>query len=227
TYIFTYGLRLLASFFAMEALLHIIHPNAILKERAFLELSALEISLICYFQLKFIWLKLLLIWRFARFFALLDGYSVIENMKRCMSNNYSLRSFWRDWHQSYNKFLVRYMYIPLLSAKVNKFVVIILVFLFVAIWHDLKLRLVAWAWLIVLLFLPELSAVYFSKKLKLGPHIKYFRFLVAFGGSFNIFSMILANLVGFALDVDGVLKMSEKSEERKKYSQFLAEKQAH
>ena len=30
-----------------------------------------------------------------------------------MSNNYTVRGFWRAWHCSFNRWLVRYIYIPL------------------------------------------------------------------------------------------------------------------
>ncbi|OLY84166.1 Glycerol uptake protein 1, partial [Smittium mucronatum] len=105
-YIATYFARLLFSFLTMETMLHVVHPVAISEARAFTSLSPLQISLVGYFYLTFIWLKLLLIWRLARAFTLLDGLFVIENMGRCMSNNYSLSDFWKEWHRSYNRFLV-------------------------------------------------------------------------------------------------------------------------
>ncbi|PVU96417.1 hypothetical protein BB561_001198 [Smittium simulii] len=204
-----YGIRLLISFFIMEVLLHAIHSNAILKTKAFDNLSPLQISLVGYFQLTFIWLKLMLIWRFARFFALLDNYSVVENMKRCMSNNYSVQDFWRDWHCSFNRFLIRYLYIPMISQKFNQIIRLAIIFVFVALWHDLSLNLLAWAWLIVLIFIPEILAAKFIKKLKIGQNNWYYRYLVAFGGAFNMFVMFLVNLVGFALGVGGVKTISK------------------
>ena len=38
-----------------------------------------------------------------------DGVSVPENMQRCMCNNFSLTGFWRGWHSSFNRWLVRYL----------------------------------------------------------------------------------------------------------------------
>lgn len=37
-----------------------------------------------------------------------DGVDTVENMVRCMSNNYSALEFWRDWHRSYNRWLIRF-----------------------------------------------------------------------------------------------------------------------
>ena len=43
----------------------------------------------------------------------IDGVDCPENMDRCVSNHYSLSGFWRSWHKSYNRWLMRYLYIPL------------------------------------------------------------------------------------------------------------------
>ena len=43
-----------------------------------------------YWALKMIWLKFLVIWRFARCWALWDDVDVPENMRRCMSNVHSV-----------------------------------------------------------------------------------------------------------------------------------------
>ncbi|KAJ1947550.1 glycerol transporter [Kickxella alabastrina] len=201
-----YGVRLLVSAILMELILHTVYCVAISKWAQWDTFSAYEISLIGYMRLSFIWLKLLIIWRFARFWAMADGLETVENMRRCMSNNYSLQQFWRDWHCSYNKWLVRYVYIPLGGRKTstwNTFVV----FTFVALWHDLTMRLLQWAWIIALLFLPEgLATWYFGKSQ--WSRKPYFRFICSLGGALNIIAMMVANLVGFG--DGGVEKMLEK-----------------
>ncbi|KAJ2393295.1 glycerol transporter [Coemansia sp. RSA 2559] len=199
-----YGVRLIASFLLMELILHTVYSVAISKWGHWDTFGTYEISLFGYMRLSFIWLKLLIIWRFARFWAMADGLETVENMRRCMSNNYSLQQFWRDWHCSYNKWLVRYVYIPLggrQTSSWNTFVV----FTFVALWHDLSMRLLQWAWLIALLFLPEAIATWFFSKPKWTTK-PYFRFLCSMGGSVNIIAMMVANLVGFGDDgVAGML----------------------
>ncbi|KAJ1798029.1 glycerol transporter [Coemansia sp. RSA 2399] len=190
-----YGVRLVASLLLMELILHTVYSVAISKWGRWDTFSAYEISLFGYMRLSFIWIKLLIIWRFARFWAMADGLETVENMRRCMSNNYSLQQFWRDWHCSYNKWLVRYVYIPLggrQTSSWNTFVV----FTFVALWHDLSMRLLQWAWLIALLFLPEAMATWFFSKPRWSTK-PYFRFLCSMGGSVNIIAMMVANLVGF------------------------------
>ncbi|KAJ2834170.1 glycerol transporter, partial [Coemansia sp. 'formosensis'] len=199
-----YGLRLVASGLLMELILHTVYCVAISKWGHWETFSVYEISLFGYMRLSFIWLKLLIIWRFARFWAMADGLETVENMRRCMSNNYSLQQFWRDWHCSYNKWLVRYLYIPLGGRRTsgwNTFVI----FTFVALWHDLTMRLLQWAWIIALLFLPEGLATWYFSRWARRP---YFRLLCSLGGTLNIMAMMIANLVGFG--DEGVDKMLAK-----------------
>lgn len=51
----------------------------------------------------------------------------------------------------------RYIYIPVGGSK-NAALATLLVFTFVALWHDLSFRLLAWGWLVSLFILPELLA---------------------------------------------------------------------
>ena len=89
--------------------------------------------------------------------SLPDGLDPPENMIRCMANNYSALGFWRAWHRSYNLWIVRYLYIPLGGAR-RLAATSILIFTFVALWHDLSPRLLAWGWLAALFILPEVVA---------------------------------------------------------------------
>jgi hypothetical protein len=52
---------------------------------------------------------------------------------------------------------VRYLYIPVGGSK-NVAAATLLVFTFVALWHDLSFRLLAWGWLVSLFVLPEIAA---------------------------------------------------------------------
>ena len=80
-------------------------------------------------------------------------------MVRCMANNYSTFGFWRSWHRSYNLWVIRYIYIPLGGSR-NVVLNTVLVFSFVALWHDLTFRLLMWGWLVSLFVIPELVASY-------------------------------------------------------------------
>ena len=104
--------------------------------------------------------QLLVPWRFFRLWALADGLDPPENMVRCMANNYSALGFWRAWHRSYNLWIIRYIYVPLGGTR-NRILTSVLVFTFVALWHDLSFKLLAWGWLVSLFIVPEVTARYF------------------------------------------------------------------
>lgn len=93
-------------------------------------------------------------------------------MIRCVANNYSALGFWRSWHRSFNLWVVRYVpfsssqplyqldclryiYVPVGGSK-NIIPATLLVFTFVALWHDLSFKLLAWGWLVSLFLVPEI-----------------------------------------------------------------------
>jgi len=103
-----------------------------------------------------------------------DGIETPENMLRCMSNNYSAMAFWRAWHRSFNRWCIRYIYIPLGGAQRRPIINTLAVFTFVAFWHDISLKLLVWGWLVVLFILPEILArlVMPPKKVLPTPDLK-------------------------------------------------------
>ncbi len=159
-----YALRWIGAVLLMEWMMHYVYVVAIGKAKAWSTFTPLEMAVFGYFSLKFIWLKLLIIWRFFRLWAMADGVETVENMHRCMSNNYSASGFWRSWHRSFNRWLIRYMYIPLGGTKYFMYNIWI-TFTFVAVWHDISFTLLAWSWLICLFLLPEfIGQQIFSEK---------------------------------------------------------------
>ena len=195
-----YFCRLAFAFLCIEVLLHCFWVVAIKDTQVFDGLSSISLLAIAYLNLKVIWLKLLVIWRFFRFSAVLDGLHPPENMLRCMSNNYSVLAFWRSWHASYNAWIVRYLYVPLGGDK-NLIWSMWVVFTWVALWHDLEWKLFAWAWLVCLFIAPEVLA-----RRYLG-HLGGNRFWVGIGGTFNVLMLMCANLVGFALGLKGTKEL--------------------
>jgi protein-cysteine N-palmitoyltransferase HHAT len=152
-----YAVRFAACLLTMEALLHAAHVVAIKESKAWASAGPAELALIGFWNLIAVWLKLLLPWRAFRLWALADGLDPPENMVRCMADNYSALGFWRAWHRSYNLWIVRYIYVPLGGAK-RALPTTLLVFTFVALWHDLTFTLLAWGWLVSLFVLPEAAA---------------------------------------------------------------------
>jgi len=206
-----YAIRFAISLFCMEFLLHTTYVVAISKsDPNWSTYSPLELSMLGYFGLHIVWLKLLIPWRFFRLWSLIDGIDPVENVVRCMSDNYSTQSFWRAWHRSYNRWIVRYLYIPLGggpgggTGKVRGICNMLCVFTFVALWHDINLRLLVWGWLVVFFVLPEVLATLAFPKRKWDRSPTTYRIICGVGAVFNIVMMMAANLVGFVVGLDGL-----------------------
>ncbi|KAF2170537.1 hypothetical protein M409DRAFT_51562 [Zasmidium cellare ATCC 36951] len=206
--IIPYGIRFGLCLLCMELCQHYLYAVAISKSNPDWNVyTPFQLSMLGYFNLHIIWLKLLLPWRFFRFWSLVDGIDPPENMVRCMSDNYSALAFWRGWHRSFNRFVVRYIYVPLGGSehsRLRHIVNYLAVFTFVALWHDINLRLLMWGWLITLFVLPEVLATlaFPAKKWKDRPN--QYRWLCGVGAVANILMMMAANLVGFAVGLDGL-----------------------
>ncbi|BGP42706.1 glycerol transporter [Rhodotorula kratochvilovae] len=202
-----YAARFAACLLTMELVLHFMYVVA-LKDSGkgwWDGLSAAEVSMVGFWNLIVVWLKLLLPWRLFRLWALCDGIVPPENMVRCMANNYSTLGFWRSWHRSYNLWVIRYLYIPLGGAA-RPLLATLGVFTFVALWHDLRLRLLIWGWGVTLFVVPEMLAR------KLVPYSRFgtkpwYRHLAALGGVANVLLMMTANLIGFVVGVDGAKEL--------------------
>ncbi|GAA5974348.1 hypothetical protein JCM11641_006751 [Rhodosporidiobolus odoratus] len=205
----SYTVRFLFSLLTMELLLHSMYPVAIKDatrgpqngEGWWMLLSPAEVGMVGFWNLIVVWLKLLLPWRLFRLWALLDGVNPPENMVRCMANNYSTGGFWRSWHRSYNLWVIRYLYIPL-GGSSRPLLATLGVFTFVALWHDLQLRLLVWGWGITLFIVPEMVCKKVVSYDKYGSR-PWYRPLAALGGVANILFMMTANLVGFVLGFEG------------------------
>ncbi|EIW65751.1 hypothetical protein TREMEDRAFT_72521 [Tremella mesenterica DSM 1558] len=197
-----YSIRFIFCLLTMESILHTMYVVAIKDSKAWEGDSPAELSMIGVWNLLIVWLKLLIPWRFFRLWALLDGVDPPENMVRCMANNYSTLGFWKSWHRSYNLWVVRYLYIPLGGAK-RRWLSTLVVFTFVALWHDLSMKLLAWGWLVSLFILPEILASFLLPASKFGD-AWWYRHLCASGGVVNMLLMTSANLVGFVLGLDGM-----------------------
>lgn len=203
----TYALRLFFCIMVMEFLLHYMYVVAVSKTEAWDGDTPFELSMLGLFNLNVIWLKLLIPWRLFRLWSLIDGIDPPENMIRCMNNNYSVVGFWRAWHRSYNRWVIRYIYVPLgggnggWKTRIGNSLV---VFSFVAVWHDIELKLLMWGWLIVLFLLPEILATISFKKYMNEPWARY---LCSFGAVANIWMMSTANLYGFCMGEEGTLAL--------------------
>ncbi|KAK1837153.1 glycerol uptake protein 1, partial [Podospora conica] len=212
-----YAVRFLLVLLCMELVLHYDYVGAISKASPdWGSYTPAQLSILSLFNLHIIWLKLLIPWRLFRLWSLVDGIDPPENMIRCVSNNFSTLSFWRSWHRSYYRWLLRYIYIPLggssfrtLADVVRSVGTYLMVFTFVALWHDIKIHLIFWSWLIVLFFLPEIAAGRLFPKARWRASPTAYRMLCCVGAVGNVLMMISANLVGFAVGADGLKSILE------------------
>ncbi|KAL2931911.1 putative membrane-bound O-acyltransferase C24H6.01c [Bienertia sinuspersici] len=200
-----YGLRWIFSLCLVEVITHFLYYNAFAVSGLWKQLSALDVFIIGYGVLIFMWLKFLLIWRYFRFWSLLNGIETPENMPKCINNCHNLESFWKSWHASYNKWLVRYIYIPLGGAR-TKMLNVWVIFTFVAVWHDLEWKLLSWAWLTCIFFIPEMLLKSAAKAFQVESTLWkiFFHELSAISGAVTITCLMIANLVGFVVGPSGI-----------------------
>jgi D-alanyl-lipoteichoic acid acyltransferase DltB (MBOAT superfamily) len=146
-YLIVYTLRWLLVYFLLQVSLHYFYVYSLFNSGAYVDLTLAAQCASVYYILVTLWLKFVYVWRFFRLWALFDCIEPVENMERCVANNYSVQQFWKSWHRSFNKWLVRYIYIPLGGNTRNiaqTILNIIIVFTFVAFWHDRTLNLLTW-----------------------------------------------------------------------------------
>ena len=207
-----YGIRFVLVLLAMELVLHLNYVMAISRNHPDWDTyTPAQIAMLSFFKLHIIWLKLLIPWRLFRLWGLVDGVDAPENMIRCVSDNYSTLSFWRGWHRSFYRWMLRYIYIPAggtsfrgVWGSLRSVCTYMLVFTFVAVWHDIDMKLIIWSWLIVFFFLPEIAAGYLFPRRRWENRPTEYRMLCCAGGVLNVLMMISANVVGFGGGVDAL-----------------------
>eukprot|EP00796_Vickermania_ingenoplastis_P012368 gene12368-8494_t len=156
-----------------------------------------------YAALAFLWCKFNVIWKLFRFFAIMDGIEPPEDMPHCFSNTVSITDFWQCWHASFNLWIVRYMYIPM-GGNRKKLLTLVPIFLFIAIWHDIELRLLQWALFMCVCFVPEIAIITFFTKSRLKFMVYcrsrpvLWRRIKETGATIGEWALILANLIGFS-----------------------------
>ncbi|KEG09525.1 glycerol uptake protein [Trypanosoma grayi] len=195
-----YALRVLMIYTVLVFMLHFLFVNGFRQHpKYFLELSVPQKGYLLYFSLGFLWLKFSLVWKLSRLAACVDGIDVPEDMRRCFTNTVSVRDFWRDWHASFNLWIVRYMYIPMGGSRKKQFS-IFPIFFFIAIWHDVAFYLLKWAMCVVTIFVLELivSAAWNSPRFSHLRRSRFERHLRSIGGVFTVFGLIVANVIGFS-----------------------------
>eukprot|EP00808_Paulinella_micropora_P007800 g73130.t1 len=201
--ILAYAGRIGFTMVVMECFTSYLSLWAILRSNTYEKFGAFQMASFAYMNLKMIWMKFLLIWRLFRLWAILDGIVPVENMNRCISNNIgTISAFWRAWHRSFNRWLVRYVYVPV-GGRGRRVLGYFVTFTFVAVWHDRNLELLTWGWLLVFFFIPEYLGGWASQKFKIESW-PWYQVMFTVAGGLNLSFLIIANAVGFGLNRAGV-----------------------
>ena len=179
------GLTVLAT----EVATHTCYVNAIAVSREWVgRFGPADIGMMSLLVLNFMWLKFTSIWRVFRLWALASGVEVPENMTRCVNNNFTIEGFWKGWHRSFNRWLVRYLYVPLGGYEwraLNSWVV----FFFVALWHEARWRLFGWAIIFALFYLSEQCAQWIGHQMfptQESRCTREFRLVRSFAAALNV-----------------------------------------
>jgi len=214
-FLVVYAARAALALLCVEVLLHFNYLDYLTKGARAMRIAGLplhHLGCIGFAYLVFMWLKFLSFWRFFRFFALLDGIPAPENMRRCICNNMSVQSFWREWHTSFYQWLVRYLYVPIGGSR-NRLLAVPLVFGFVAFWHEIDVRLVThlvvWAALMGGFMVPEIvlqRTGFLADRWGPGGYatMRARRWAQALYGSVIITILVAANTAGFCWGGEGL-----------------------
>ena len=132
-----YFLRFLGLLLLQEIFLVSVPFFAILRAQMTDAFSARSFASLLYAAINGLWLKFALMWRFFRLWALVDGVEAPENIPRCINTHRTVTEFWQGWHCSFNRWLVRHIYIPL-GGRRNRFLSVWVIFFFSAYWHDVS-----------------------------------------------------------------------------------------
>ena len=222
-----YLLKIILLFAAMEIYNHFIYPIYLFrKDTAFepnSDVSLFYYCFICLNILTFLWLKFSIIWKISRLMAWCDGIFVEENMNRFIYNFYSIELFFRGTNRSLNRWLVRYIYIPL-GGKNQKYINIWIVFGFWYLIFNFKsIDYAIFALCICVLFDLEMFLKNtfinkygedFNEKIQL----RYGKYLVC---SCFIFILFILGLLGFHFSIDNLKAVFDVVIEKGGYFYFL------
>eukprot|EP00929_Paragymnodinium_shiwhaense_P111906 TRINITY_DN80180_c0_g1_i1.p1 TRINITY_DN80180_c0_g1~~TRINITY_DN80180_c0_g1_i1.p1 ORF type:complete len:611 (+),score=110.02 TRINITY_DN80180_c0_g1_i1:66-1898(+) len=191
---------------ALEVGTHLYPCFALARSGALAQLTPRLGAAAVFLTLNLMWLKFLVIWRVARGWALADGIDPPENMRRALCDHYSVASFWQCWHSSYNRWLVKYIYVPA-GGRQRRIFATALVFMFVAIWHDIEAKLLAWGALngVFIALETTVGGLAGQRLAPLASRMPWVhRQLCALGGTTCIFLLMAVNMIGYSVGIGGL-----------------------
>ena len=206
-----YVIELLFLFGVMEIYNHFLFPIFLFKNKEDSIEPNADISLfyycfICLNILTFLWLKYAIIWKSFRLWAWCDGIFVEENMNRFIYDFYSIELLFRGLNRSLNRWMVRYIYIPL-GGKNKKYVNIWVVFCFWYLIFDFKnidygIFAICCCLLMDLeMFIKNTFVNKFGEDFNEKIFLRFGKYLIC---SFNVFIMFLIGLFGFHFSLESL-----------------------
>jgi D-alanyl-lipoteichoic acid acyltransferase DltB (MBOAT superfamily) len=204
-----YVIELLFIFGVMEIYNHFLFPIFLFKNKEDLIEPNSDISLfyycfICLNILTFLWLKYAIIWKSFRLWAWYDGIFVEENMNRFVYDFYSIELLFRGLNRTLNRWMIRYIYIPL-GGKNKKYVNIWVVFCFWYLIFDFKnidygIFAICCCLLMDLeMFIKNTFINKFGEDFNEKIFLRFGKYLIC---SFNVFIMFLIGLFGFHFSLE-------------------------
>ncbi|KAH9589402.1 Membrane bound O-acyl transferase [Trypanosoma melophagium] len=189
-----YGIKAFSNLLILIVASHYMYIVAILmSEPVFSTISFPRRAVILYLMLGFLWLKFNCLWKLFRFLSLLDGIDVPEDMQIGMP------------HLIYGLCVICIFLWAVTRRSISIFFPF---FFFIAIWHDIGLRLVHWAGIICVCFVIEIlvSQFLFHPKSPLGiamaQHPLLHRHVRIMGACLTMMELIIVNLVGFSIGLE-------------------------
>ena len=210
-----YLLKFLVIFIIMEIYNHFLFPiflfrneysNLLLSEPNNSEISLFYYCFICFNILTFIWLKYSLIWKFWRLLAWCEGIYCEENMNRVIYNIYSLEEFFRGMNRSLNRFLIRYLYIPL-GGKDKKYVNIWAIFFILYLLFDfdnidyIVFSIFSCIFMDLEIFIKKIFLNKFGEDFNEKIYLRYLKYVIC---AFYVMILFFLGLIGFHFSLQGL-----------------------
>jgi len=104
--------------------------------------------------------------------------------------------FWQHWHTSLNRWLIRYLYVPL-GGRDYQVLSVWIIFFFVALWHDLEWKLLLWGAGNAIFYGIEIY-VYKPLRKTRGKSLQQQIWVACFGAVY-ILILIVVNALGYAM----------------------------
>lgn len=172
-----YALHSLFLALLLELLLHLVHIYAIYDTRSWVLLKPRHILSVLIMNFISLWLKLAVIWRFFRLWAALDNIFTVENTGYPQFSLYSISKLWKQWHRSFNKWCVRYIYIPLGGSEYS-ILNIWVIFSFVGLWHNFQDNVLQFGWINCILILLEIIGS-FLKRININTNREVLLYIIS------------------------------------------------